>query len=262
MYEVRDGIKIEHGYGLIQANEYGVVFKPARYRANGKTPVSIYAPALAGGGWNVIGWGPALELARRGFLVLSSDLGDTPAVPYGSGLPAALGGTGNGGNGVWGNDQSLTKLTNVYNYAINSLKSSSAKIILMAGSHGGAAASRWAAQNPDKVACILMGIACVDHQDVLSNNRSGFAASIQQAWGLGAGTNLPAGVTGVQNAPNIKCPVMCYYSDNDPVTPVDRYQAFQAGNPKLITIKSFGAVGHSTTGFPNVDSAEWAEAQN
>lgn len=248
---------IEHGYGLIQASEYGVVIKPPFWRANKTAPIALYCPALAGGGENITGWGPAFELAKRGYVVLASDLGDTPSVPYGTGLPAALGGTGNGGNGVWGNDAAMTKLTAVYNYALNTLKGRTGKVALMGGSHGGSTACRWAAQNPTLVSCVLLGIGCVDHQDILTNNRSGFAASIQQAWGLGAGTTLPAGATGIQNAPNIQCPVLSYYSDNDPITPIDRQQAFQAANPTNITIKSFGAVGHATTGFPSAVAAAW-----
>lgn len=245
------------GFGQIAANEYAVVIKPRTWAYDSSAPGAIYAPALSAGAWNLTGWLGAFNLARRGIIVVASDLGDTPSIPYTFGTPPSVGGTGTGGPGVWGNDASMTKLTAVYNYLMNTLKAASPKVLLLGGSHGGATACRWAAQNPAKVAALLLGIGCVDIQDVLTNDRGGYRASIQQAYGLGSGVVLPAGVTGIASAPSFTFPCRTYYSDDDNVTPAARQAAFVAANPSRIESLSIGAVGHLLTTMPWEDSTQW-----
>lgn len=251
--------------GLIATGEYAVVIKPKFWRADGTMPAMIYAPALSGGGWNMMGWFLSFELAKRGFACVSSDLGDTPSQFQGAGLSPSVGGAGGntGGPGVWGNDSSMTKMTSVYNFTQNVLKART-QVVITGGSHGGATAPRWVASNNDKVACMLLGIGAVDIQDILTNNRgvnaaapSGYAQSVQTAWGLGSGTTLPAGSTGVQCAPNITVPVMDYYSTDDPICVASTHTAFAAANPTHITAQSFGSVSHSLNNFPITAAADW-----
>jgi dienelactone hydrolase len=264
------GYAVEVHKGLITANEYAVLFKPRIWTADASAPAAIYCPALAAGAYNVFGWFVASRLAERGIPVLATDLGDTPTVYAGVGLNATVGGTGSGGPGSWATDAVMDKVTAAHTYLTGKMKAKT-QVILMGGSHGGAAASRWAAANPTLVSCLLMGIGAVDMQEILTANPSvpsgPVRPSIQAAWGLGGGTVLPATssghkanlpLTGVACAPLIECPVWDLYSADDPIVVASTHVAFAAANPSKITAEAFASVGHSLTDFPYDAAADWA----
>jgi dienelactone hydrolase len=232
--------------------------KPKHWPADGTAPAAIYCPALAGGAWNMTGWFMAEPLAKEGYLVACNDLGDTPLVAYGVGLNPSVGGSGNGGPGVWDSDAAMAKLDALYAKLMSSRFSARGpKIALMGGSHGGASSVRWAALNPDKVAALVLGIPVIDLQYQVNNPiNPETKTSIQMALGMGSGTVIPAGHSGVNLAADLEMPVRCYHSTNDPYTPLASYTAFGAANPENIELISLGAVGHS------LFTMDWTDAKN
>lgn len=253
----------QFGVGKLVAAEYGLVFIPKTWAFDGTQPAAIYCPALAGGAWNMMGWFMAYELVARGFLVVASDLGDTPTVPYGVGLNSSVGGTGTGGPGVWTKDSAMTKLTAVYDKVMaagsaGGYGAAGPEVALMGGSHGGASSSRWAAENPSKIACLVQGIPAIDLQYIVDNNPlAGTRQSIQTALGMGVGLDTPSNREPITFAASYTKPVRCYHATNDQFTPLASYDAYKAANPSQIELVSLGAVGHTLTGMPWVTATDW-----
>lgn len=253
MATLTPGVLVEMaGTGKFVTGEYGMLVLPRRWKPGGRA--AVYCGGYSQGAWNLRGWFGWLELANEGVAVLATDLGDTPSAPGGSAT------TGNGGPGTWGNDTTQTALTTLYTWTQTKLGATS-RIALIGGSQGAAPAVRWAAANPDKVSAVALGIGAVDTEDIRANNRNGYAASVQTAFGLSAGQSVPTGKTGVGVAASLTVPVLDYYSDDDPICVPATHTAFAAANPTQIDSRSFGAQGHTLTGFPWGTVTDWLLAR-
>ena len=57
------------------------------------------------------------------------------------------------------------------------------KVALIGASMGGLSAMNWAAANPTKVACIVMTIPVINVTDIKGNDRLGYGAYINSAYG-------------------------------------------------------------------------------
>lgn len=248
MQQTRGLTSIAGGKGTFVTGEYGYMYRPRIWEPGG--PVALYCAGFSQGAWNLRFWFAWARLCQLGIPILSTDCGD---------IPTALGGssaTGNGGPGSWGNDTAMTSLTALHTYATSKMGGAT-KVILMGGSQGGAHATRWAAANPTKVACVALGIGAVDIEDIRANNRNGYQASVEAAHGLAAGQSVPAGRSGVSVAPSLTVPVLDYYSDDDPICVAATHAAFAAANPTMIDSRSFGAQGHTLTSYPYSTVIDW-----
>jgi pimeloyl-ACP methyl ester carboxylesterase len=234
------------GKGMFVPGEYGFMYKPLRW-VPGK-PVAIYCCGYGQGAWNLRYWFAWSRLCAEGIPIVATDCGDTPTVIGGSAATA--------GPGSWANNTAMASLTTLYNWTQTKLGAAS-KVILMGGSQGGAHATRWAYQNPSKVACVALGIGAVDIEDIRVNNRNGYQASIEAAHGVAAGQPVPNLVTGVSLAPSLTVPVLDYYSDDDGICVAATHHAFAAANPAMIDSRSFGAVAHTLTGYPYNTVVDW-----
>lgn len=239
---------VEAGKNTIISGDYAMIQRPRDWRAG--DPVAVYCGGYSQGALNLLGWFMAPMLVAAGVAVVSDDLHDVPTTLAGSSA------AGTGGPGTWGNDQTQTDLTAVYNFTQTSLGAAS-KILLMGGSQGAAPSLRWAAANPAKVAAVVLAIGAVDVEDIRANNRNSYQASIEAAFGLGAGVPIPSGKTGVGVASSLTVPVLDYYSDTDPIAVPATHTALAAANA-LIDSRNFGSVGHTLTGMPWATATAWA----
>jgi hypothetical protein len=249
--------------GSVVASEYVYVLKNRNYRADGTVPGFVYCAGKSAGAWNVTGFGPAFELAHRGYPVICGDIGDTPT---------RLGGTD--GPGVWGKDATLTKVGTYKTFLQGALGAKAGKIGVLYGSHGCAAAYGFAAANPTLVYCVAGAIGTCDVEDIRANNRGtggGYQASIESAYTDNAGwqaarpTHNP-----VEVAASLSIPQLDYYSTDDPICVAATHAALLAAAGSNLTQVSLGAVGHATTGLGppggaagttyNTAFADWVEA--
>lgn len=227
--------------GIVGA-EFATVMMNRLYQADGTVPGFIYCGAYSAGGFNMNGFGPARELARRGYPVISGDCGDTP--------------TGWGrtdGPGVWGKDASMTLLDSYKTYLQGTLGAKTGKIGILYGSHGCALAYNWARANPTAVYCIAGAIGTCDVEDIRANNRNSFQASIEAAytnnatWQAARATHNP-----VEYVSSLSIPQLDYYSTDDAVADNGSHadhDAFKTAAGANMTQRSLGAIGHNTGGL-------------
>lgn len=245
----------------IVAGEFFTLMRNSRYRADGTVPGFIYCPAYNAGGVNMIGFGPARELARRGYPVLCGDFGCVP-----SALAA-----GDGAH-KWGNDASQTILDTYRTYLQGTVGAKTGKIGLLYGSGGCALAYAWAKAHPTAVYCIAGAIGTCDVEYERAANILGtMQASIETAYTNNAGWQAARATHNpVEVAPNLAAiPQLDYYSTTDNVADDGagtRHAAFAAAAGAAMTQVSLGAIGHSTGNLLSRSSSEtdafcdWVEA--
>lgn len=228
--------------GLVVASENAVVFKSRNYLADGTRPGFIFCAALSAGSYNIVGSGPAYELARRGYPVICGDLGDVPTA-FAKG----------DGPGIWGNAQAVTKMGTLKTFLQGTLGAKAGKIGLIYGSHGCAAAYSYAAANPNNVSCIAGVIGTCDVEDIRANNRgsgSGFQASIETAYTNNAGWQAARSTHNpVEIAASLAIPQLDYYSTDDPWCVPSTHAALATAAGSNMTQRSLGAVGHTVVGL-------------
>lgn len=249
--------------GLVVASEFVFMIRNRGYRPGTKMGF-IYFAGKSAGAWNMTGFGPAFELARRGYPVICGDCGDTAS---------AVGQVD--GPGVWGSDAAQTKASSYVTWLQNTFGAKAGKIGLLYGSHGCALAYAWAKANTSKVQLIAGAIGTVDVEDIRANNRgtgSGYQASIEAAYTDNAGwqaarpTHNPTELVASLGA----VPQLDYYSDTDPICVLATHQAFATAAGVNLEQHSLGSVGHATTGLGppggaagatyNSAFADWCEA--
>lgn len=250
---LRYGIEITQD--LIRAGEYAVIIKPRLWAADQTVPTVIYAGGYSAGGYNLLGFFAYVELARRGFCVVASDLGDTPSQLGGSGAST-------GGPGVWGYDHGNfnNKVDEVVAFCENKLRTKPNSVIAMGGSHGGGLLN-WVRVNQSKVECGLFVIPVLDFEDVRANNRNGYAASVEAAydgntnWQTLRPTHNPVEYAGELSA----IPTRIYASENDPICIYGRAQAYAAAAGSNTELISLGNINHTTSGMPWSSAVDWIE---
>lgn len=147
------------------------------------------------------------------------------------------------------------------NDALTFLKANGANdtpVGLLGGSMGGAVAANWTRTHLASVACIAMLIPALDLEDIRSNNRGGFASSIESAYG---GNTAWQATRLTRNpvefaAALASIPIAIWYSTNDDVCLPARINAFadSHGNTELFSI---GAVGHTAFVADGMEIANW-----
>lgn len=94
----------------------------------------------------------------------------------------------------WANDAAIAKVALAKTYLQGTLGAKSGKIFVVGGSMGGALAMAYAAANPTLVAGLILLEPVSDLQDIVTNNRSGLAASCNAAY-AGGYSNATYGAT-------------------------------------------------------------------
>lgn len=179
---------------------------------------------------------PAVELAKRGFLVL---------------------GVFAGGLRAWGNDASQTAITAAVAWLRGAGGASADPVVMLGGSMGSATALAWAAAHPSDVAVVEVALPIADVEAVRAANRGGFAAEIATAH-----TNLAGWIAArptrnpVELAASLTMPVRLDYSTTDTIGLAAETLAFAEQLPD-VTVASFGAAAHSYAGFEGWAAADW-----
>lgn len=209
------------GAGQYQVGEQHRLITGRLYRPGEKRPVA-YCPGVG----------------ANALTFLTSPHDPVPKAVANAGLP--VGSFDFGGSALWGNDTARTRVGTARTFMHTRLAPRTDKLLLIGGSMGGATALRWAIQNPTQVAAIALFIPAVDLQDIVANNRGGYAASVTTAYG---GTPTDAQNPADQAATLVSIPITIWYASDDPICAAATVQAFGAACGA--TMVNMGAVGHS-----------------
>lgn len=158
-----------------------------------------------------------------------------------NGLPVV---TADFGGNHWGRDDGITKVSALWAY-FQSRGLASDKVDLIAISMGTLLALNWAKANPTAVRRILCVNPAVDLADFHDNNRGGYAAEIETAYGGAAAyaTAKTAHNPAENTASFAGLPIDLYYSTDDTIVVPSTVTAFAAASGA--TAHSLGAVAHT-----------------
>lgn len=124
-----------------------------------------------------------------------------------------------GGNGTWGNDTVISRITAAKNYLLAMDGVLPAKIALLGTSMGALSSLAWAGANPSIASCVVGIIPVVNLTDVHTNNRGGFKSAINSAYsgayseGVYGYTHNPDTMAGSGAFSSI--PTQFWYGDSD-----------------------------------------------
>jgi len=162
----------------------------------------------------------------------------------------------NGGAATWGNPTSITRLTTAKTHLQTTMGASSSGVVLVSGSMGGLNSLAWAAANPTLVSCIVSVIPVINVTDIVTNNRGGYAASINAAYSGGwseatyGATHNPSTLAATGVFDNI--PMLLFYGLTDTLCLPEHTEAFAAtvgSNVELVPIND----GHTFTTYDLVN---------
>lgn len=207
---------------------------------NGSAPGAIFCHGATADHASVVFHPPAVELARRGFIVMGIDAG---------------------GVHTWGNDASLAKVTSARTWLQSTGLAAPGPVILLGGSMGSIVALNWARANPTLVYCLELALPIVNVENVRAADRLGFASDIEAAYGgLTAWNNARPTHDPVSYANQLDdIPIRLDSSLTDTVGLPAETEAF-ASIVSLADVVYFGSSGHTYTGFSGVDSVDWIES--
>lgn len=164
------GAAVWSSYGLdaYHAGEAHVAVIPKGYRYDGTVRGVLFCHSRGGD-------------ATQGFLPTASTYAVIQAVAR-AGFPVLT--TDLGGTDTWGNDTAIARLTEAKTYLQGAAWNAKAGTVLLLGQSMGALAMlNWARQNLASVAAAVGLVPVSDLNDVYANNRGGFAAGIDTAYG-------------------------------------------------------------------------------
>jgi pimeloyl-ACP methyl ester carboxylesterase len=161
-----------------------------------------------------------------------------------------------GGTSTWGNNTSITALGQLQTWLQGTKNATAGKIALVGVSMGACAALNYARANPTLVACLVVVIPILDLNDVVTNNRGGFASAVNTAYG-GTYSDTTDGPTHspVKYAASFTIPTLIYYAPDDAIAtvgPVNTFTAACASSTKV----SVGNTGHSEASVSAVPPAD------
>lgn len=147
-----------------------------------------------------------------------------------------------GGTENWGRADAMSRMTTAYNYLQTQPNVRSGRVVLMGGSMGALCCLNWASANPSKVACIIGVIPVTNLNDIVVNNRGGYAASVNTAYGgwsestYGSTYNPKTmALAGKYN----DIPILLFYGTSDTLCVPSEVLAFKAaagGNTTLVPL--------------------------
>lgn len=181
-------------------------------------------------------------LAAAGYPVLSCDLG----------VPAA----GITNANAWGNPNCLTRIGQAITYLQGAGEyrgAKTGKVLLLGVSMGNCGAVNYAAANPSNVAGIVSIIPVWDVEDIRTNDRGSYRASIGSAHGVTYPTALPAGRNPKDNAASLNgvVPYKCWYAADDTIAIASAAIAGAAAAGGAAV--DVGNLGHSNAAVVAVD---------
>jgi hypothetical protein len=162
----------------------------------------------------------------------------------------------NGGTSTWGNSTSLTRLGGNIARVQARPGSDPNKYGLMFGSMGGLISLNYAAQAAVKPKAIVGVIPVINTNDIVQNNRGGFAAAVNTAYG-GAYNEATMGATSnpwtMRTAAKLLgIPMLFYYGTTDAICIPQFTTDFAAGDPTNRTLISMPS-GHDETSYKTAD---------
>lgn len=164
---------------------------------------------------------------------------------------------GDAGGDTWGSSTGITRLDGY----LTRLKARSdvdpTKYALISGSMGGIVSLNYAAQASVKPKAIVSVIPVLNPNDIVTNNRSGYAASINAAYG-GAYNEATMGATynpwTMRNDPKLKgIPMLLFYGTTDALCLPQYATDFIAGDPAFRTGIAL-PTGHEEASYTNANS--------
>lgn len=161
-----------------------------------------------------------------------------------------------GGPASWGNDTSITR-TGGYLARLAARAGSSADYALVGSSMGGIISLNYAAQAVRKPKCLAFIIPVINIEDIRANNRSGYAADINAAYG-GAYNEATSGATHnpyTYRASNalMGIPMLMFYGLTDALCLPQYTEAFAAADPTNRTLVPLQS-GHDFNSYNAVDN--------
>jgi predicted alpha/beta hydrolase family esterase len=210
-----------------------------------------------GSGQYVAGEAHYLHLPKQGFSTRKACIvhggggqRNTETAPPNNGVQSALADRGIASIGAdfadgytFGSDTGVTRVGQLATY-VSGIGAPSDKYLLYGASMGFCTLANWAWRNQSKVAAFAGVIPLCDLADVHDNNRDGFAAQIETAYG---GLAAYQAAIGTHNpltwASDLKFPIKIWYSTDDPRTIPSATLAFAAASGAQLV--SMGAIGHT-----------------
>jgi pimeloyl-ACP methyl ester carboxylesterase len=235
---VRRGTWTSAGVGRAIAAQNDLLLTCPTWRRNATRRPLVFCHGAGGDAFSIFGFGlETIRAAQDGAAVASTDLGGT----Y-----------------TWGNPTSVAAIGSARTFIHSALVTATDKCVLVGSSMGALAALNYARANPALVAGIALLLPSLDLRDLHDNNRGGFAAGIEAAYGGTAGT-FDAQATASNPAEHLAAidaldvPIHVWASTDDPIALWSIVQTFAAATGA--TVHSVGAAGHD---FGSLDRAAFS----
>lgn len=233
-------------YGVVVPGEYHAEIAP-KFPPPTPLPGILHVHGAGGTGLTALNWygdgdpHATNTFTDAGFTSLSPDLG---------------------GPQTWGNSNITDKMSTARNYLLTLPNVKPGKIVLYGQSAGGLAALNWAAANPTLVACIVLIVPVVNLTDIKVNNRTGYAALIDAAYG----GNYSEAVHGATRNPKTMAaagkyagiPILIHYGLSDTTciaSETEQFADIVGDNVEMVSYPT----GHDMTTYMDVDNRSLAE---
>ena len=163
----------------------------------------------------------------------------------------------------WGNDTAIARMDQAAAYMTGTFGAKVGKLVLVAHSMGGCHLLNWATRNPSQVAAVILSCPVLDLKNMHDANVSGYAASIETAYGGLAGYQAAATAHNPMDFAGTLAalPIRVYYSTNDPVCTPAQVSSFAGAAGSLCSSYSMSASGHTQEVVPPADVLSWMQAQ-
>lgn len=145
-----------------------------------------------------------------------------------------------GGPQTWGNSSAQSALNKVWNYAKTALNVKPDKMVIWGGSMGSLTALNYLRSFPGNVAACGVALPIVDPEDVRANNRGGFGANVQTAWGNPV-PDSGRPISNMEDYPS-NIPIKVWADSADNIGLYSFAQTFDAGvaSCSMVTLGAFG----------------------
>lgn len=174
----------------------------------------------------------------------------------GAGFPGIS--TDNGGQQTWGNSTSMSGMASGMARLKGRPDAHSTNYSLVGASMGGLISLNYAASAIVKPRCIVMTIPVININDIVSNNRAGYASIINSAYG---GTYNEASVGASYNPYTMRSaskllgiPMLIFYGLTDSLCLPSFTEGFAAADPTKRTLVPLQS-GHDENSYKSVDQA-------
>lgn len=150
-----------------------------------------------------------------------------------------------GGTAAMGNATAVARVGDAVTYAQGTLGWKAGTVLLVGASMGTFSVLNYAKANPSKVGAVVCVNSAIDLNDIVVNNRGGYAATVNTAYG-GTYNNGTQGPTcnPASYAASYSTPTRLFYSSDDTIAIPSTITAFAAAATN-VTATNVGALGHT-----------------